>query len=106
MVYQVLNTWVLDGSRCVNFCHHYLCELLLNGQQTWNKYQKTLPEGSRTTVIYGHDSKRGLQMEKYTMGIDTGCVRGGRLTAVVIGGSHSEHEFKLVHVECSDGRAR
>jgi hypothetical protein len=79
---------------------------LLTGCQIWNKYQKKLPKSDRTTVIYGHDSKRGLQMEKYSMGIDTGCVRGGRLTAAVIEGGHSDHTFKLVHVDCPDGRSK
>jgi hypothetical protein len=82
------------------------CECFLNGQQTWNEYQKTLPKSDRTTVIYGHDSKRGLQIEKYSMGIDTGCVKGGRLTAAVIGDGRSEREFNLVHVGCSDGRSK
>jgi hypothetical protein len=71
-----------------------------NRLQGWNKYQKSLPKSERTTVIYGHDSKRGLQMEQYSIGIDTGCVKGGRLTAVVIDGGISEYTFKLVHVDC------
>jgi len=56
------------------------------------------------TVIYGHDSKRGLVKEKYSIGIDTGCLRGGKLTAVVIEGGPSEHQHKIVHVNCKDGR--
>lgn len=74
--------------------------------QVWNKYQKRLPKEDRTTVIYGHDSKRGLQVEKYSMGIDTGCLKGGKLTAVVIEGGHLDYTHKLVHVDCIDGRAR
>jgi hypothetical protein len=72
--------------------------------KVWNKYQKNLPKSERTTVIYGHDSKRGLQVEKYSMGIDTGCLKGGRLTAVVIEGGKFDHSSKLVHVDCVDGR--
>jgi hypothetical protein len=73
---------------------------IFNRLQAWNKYQKSLPKSERTTVIYGHDSKRGLQMEQYSIGIDTGCVKGGRLTAVVIEGGISEYTFKLVQVDC------
>jgi diadenosine tetraphosphatase ApaH/serine/threonine PP2A family protein phosphatase len=73
----------------------------MNGQ-SWNKYQKSLPKRKRTTVIYGHDSKRGLQTKKYSIGIDTGCVKGGKLTAVVIERSANSH--KIVHVNCKDGR--
>ncbi|KAF8858783.1 Metallo-dependent phosphatase [Acephala macrosclerotiorum] len=74
--------------------------------KVWNKYQKSLPKDERSTVIYGHDSKRGLQVEKYSMGIDTGCQKGGQLTAVVIEGGHSDHTHKIVHVNCKDSRNR
>lgn len=49
------------------------------------------------TVIYGHDAKAGLSIRDYTKGLDSGCVRGGRLTALVIedGGKQS-----LVQVRC------
>jgi hypothetical protein len=74
--------------------------------KVWNKYQKTLPKHERSTVIYGHDSKRGLQVKKYSLGIDTGCLKGGQLSAVVIEGGHSDHTHKIVHVNCKDGRDR
>jgi hypothetical protein len=64
----------------------------------WNKFQQLIPaqqrisrlkggksgfSGKQTTVIYGHDSKKGLQIHKYTKGLDTGCVKGEKLTALV-----------------------
>ncbi|RDL41511.1 Metallo-dependent phosphatase [Venustampulla echinocandica] len=70
--------------------------------KVWNDYQKTLPKKDRSTVIYGHDSRRGLQMDKYSMGIDTGCRRGGKLSAVVIEGGQSGHTHKLVQVNCKN----
>ncbi|KAH8816901.1 Ser/Thr protein phosphatase family protein-like protein [Xylogone sp. PMI_703] len=72
--------------------------------KAWNKYQKTLPKNERSTVIYGHDSKRGLQIEKYSMGIDSGCQNGGKLTAVVIEGGHSAHKFDIVQVDCQEAK--
>ncbi|KAM3088082.1 hypothetical protein ACMFMG_002139 [Clarireedia jacksonii] len=72
--------------------------------KVWNKHQKSLPKKERTTVIYGHDSKKGLQLNKYSMGIDTGCLKGGKLTAVVIEGGHWQNKHKVVHVNCKDGR--
>ncbi|KAI0476529.1 hypothetical protein GGR56DRAFT_643174 [Xylariaceae sp. FL0804] len=36
-----------------------------------------------TTVVYGHDSRAGRREYEYALGLDSGCVRGGALTAVV-----------------------
>ncbi|KAI9055098.1 hypothetical protein LZ554_000063 [Drepanopeziza brunnea f. sp. 'monogermtubi'] len=74
--------------------------------KVWNKFQKTLPKHERTTVIFGHDSKKGLQVDKYSLGLDTSCLKGHRLTAVVIEGGHSEWTHRLVHVNCKDGRGK
>lgn len=74
--------------------------------KVWNKYQKSLPKKDRATVIYGHDSKRGLQIEDYSFGLDTGCLRGNQLTAVVIEGGHTIQKHKIVQVDCKDGRSK
>jgi hypothetical protein len=52
----------------------------------WNHYQKATKKSvaERITVIYGHDAKGGLNIKKYTKGLDSGCVGGGKLTALVI----------------------
>jgi hypothetical protein len=74
----------------------------------WNHFQKKLPEfkewsdEERTVVVYGHDSKRGLEVKKWSRGLDSGCVSGGRLTALVIGGGWRKE--KLVSVKCRDYR--
>ena len=68
------------------------------------------------TIVFGHDARRGLQVEEYALGLDSGCVYGGRLTALVVdaepdGSSKSdvEHRSKLVSVNCHKdwtGRAK
>lgn len=79
----------------------------VNWFKLWNKYQKSLPAYERTTVVYGHDSKMGLQKTKYSRGIDTSCLKGGRLTAVVIGqGKRGKFYEDMVHVGCPDGRTK
>ncbi|KAJ9604783.1 hypothetical protein H2200_010898 [Cladophialophora chaetospira] len=64
----------------------------------WNRYQQLLDLHKRfckhkgreserhTTVVYGHNAREGLQIRKYTKGLDTGCVKGGKLTALVVDG--------------------
>ncbi|KAI1635846.1 Metallo-dependent phosphatase-like protein [Biscogniauxia mediterranea] len=48
-----------------------------------------------TAVIYGHDARVGLSVREYTLGLDSGCVAGGELTAAVfeaveVSGSEAE----------------
>ncbi|KAI1323977.1 Metallo-dependent phosphatase [Xylariaceae sp. FL0255] len=51
----------------------------------WTQAQKSLRPKSapRTTIVYGHDARAGLQMRKYAFGIDTGCGNGKELTALI-----------------------
>jgi hypothetical protein len=66
-------------------------------EKFWNHQQKKLHKHDRTTIIYGHNRKRGLNIQDYTNGLDTGCVSGGRLTALVI---DDKGKTELVHVSC------
>ncbi|KAL8941429.1 MAG: hypothetical protein Q9216_002234 [Gyalolechia sp. 2 TL-2023] len=69
----------------------------------WNKHQSVLPASDRSTVIYAHDSKSGLQMHGYSKGIDSGCAGGGKLTALVMTiESQEKVEEEVVSVQCKD----
>ncbi|KAA1467453.1 Metallo-dependent phosphatase [Dentipellis sp. KUC8613] len=37
-----------------------------------------------STVIYGHTASRGLDVQRWTLGLDSGCVYGRKLSALVI----------------------
>lgn len=58
--------------------------------------------GRRTadvTVVYGHWSTLGLQVRSNLLGLDTGCVWGGSLTAVRL------HDRQLLQVDCPQYQA-
>jgi calcineurin-like phosphoesterase family protein len=40
--------------------------------------------GAGPHIVFGHNSRVGLQVQPNATGIDTGCVYGGRLTALVL----------------------
>ncbi|KAH7925498.1 Metallo-dependent phosphatase [Leucogyrophana mollusca] len=44
-----------------------------------------------STVVYGHAASRGLDIKRWSVGIDSGCIYGRRLTALVLdrGSFHS-----------------
>lgn len=80
--------------------------------ELWEQYQSglttdpTLP-GQRktmldaylgTTVVYGHDAKRDLQIRKHSKGLDSGCAAGRHLTALVVSGKPDQ---EIIQVECA-----
>ena len=112
---SVMNMRIIDLSTHVPSKAHER-EGSLPWAKLWNKYQRLLPtqnnvfslrhlrewkQSDPTTVVYAHDSKRGLQIDKYTKGLDTGCVKGGHLTALVLGDGGSQD---IVQVKCKKYR--
>lgn len=53
-------------------------------------------------VIYGHDSKAGLQSHQWSRGLDSACVAGGKLTALIL---DAKGNTETVSVQCQDYKA-
>ena len=47
--------------------------------KAWSSFR-----GQSRHVVFGHDSRSGVQLEAWATGIDSGCVDGGELTALVL----------------------
>lgn len=56
-------------------------------ERVWNEWMmKHVKKEDRMTVVYGHDSKRGLNVQTpWSKGLDSACVTGGKLSAMVVG---------------------
>ncbi|KAG8918193.1 hypothetical protein FRC00_012764 [Tulasnella sp. 408] len=67
-----------------HLCKGFSSELAEGNEPDELKRKKYLP-CYPTTVIYGHAAKRGLDLKRWSKGIDTGCVYGRRLTALIFG---------------------
>ncbi|KAG6088991.1 hypothetical protein E4U31_006853 [Claviceps sp. LM219 group G6] len=70
--------------------------------KAWDRYTKHRPKSSRRTVMYGHDARRGFTEGEFTVGLDSGCVRGGALTALIVqaGAGHEPFRYTKIHVPC------
>ncbi|OOQ85340.1 Ser/Thr protein phosphatase family protein [Penicillium brasilianum] len=66
----------------------------------WDRWQDKLT--SRTTVVFGHDAKRRLQLGRCTIGLDTACVYGNQLSALVILFNDAKIEHQIISVDCAD----
>lgn len=70
----------------------------------WEEWQTSVKGVERQLVIYGHDAPVGLVDGDWAVGIDTACVKGGKLTALVLEMKKGKVERRLQSVGCKDLR--
>lgn len=51
---------------------------------SWREESWATAYAERPHVVFGHNAVSGLQLHPHATGLDTGCVYGGRLTALVL----------------------
>lgn len=56
----------------------------ISWSKVWNTKQKIIPRNETKVVYYGHDARRGLNLKKFAIGLDTGCDRGDNLSGIII----------------------
>ncbi|KAJ5463040.1 Molybdenum cofactor biosynthesisMoeB [Penicillium sp. IBT 31633x] len=81
----------------------------MNWAKMFDKHQSVLysslesstdnPRSKTMTVVYGHDASSSLSIRTFTKGLDSGCVKGGKLTALVIEDGGKQN---IVQVSCRD----
>ena len=55
------------------------------GKTIWNSsFWSEVYDGNQGIIVYGHEAHSKVKIDKYSFGIDTGCVYGNKLTALVI----------------------
>ncbi|VVT46807.1 uncharacterized protein SAPINGB_P001396 [Magnusiomyces paraingens] len=71
--------------------------------KVWSKKQHKLPKSSRVSVFYGHDARHGLKIRDYTFGLDSNCVGGAQLSAMVISQNQTSSELihEVIQVSCA-----
>lgn len=76
------------------------------GSKRWYKLWEHGKQKKHTTVLYGHDAKKGLNLRDHTKGLDSGCVKGKKLSGFEYKYHHKTHKIttRLLQTDCVDHR--
>lgn len=80
------NLWEREMGHCVGFNNEY--------SNASSRKEHPLP-CYPLSVVYGHSAARGLDVKRWTVGLDSGCIYGRKLSALVIGGRRKKKLRRL-----------
>jgi hypothetical protein len=70
---------------------------LYNSNDDSGESQPLVKHSKPSVVVYGHDSPRGLNLKRWSKGLDSGCVNGDKLSAMVL---DARGQAEIVSVDC------
>jgi hypothetical protein len=73
--------------------------LPLNHTHPNARYWADVYDGHEGFVVYGHNPFTDVKKNRFSLGIDTGCVYGNKLTAVIIKNTLKPWEYEIVQVK-------
>ena len=75
--------------------------LSLGSEDETSKYWAELYNGQQGIIVYGHEPFKEVRVDKYSLGIDTGCVYGNKLSACLISDTqYPLGSYEIVDVAC------
>ena len=73
--------------------------LPLNHNNPNARYWADVYDGHEGFIVYGHNPFKEVKKNKYSAGIDTACVYGNKLTALVIKNTLKPWEYEIIQVK-------
>ncbi|CCF56221.1 hypothetical protein KAFR_0A07870 [Kazachstania africana CBS 2517] len=68
----------------------------------WEDYVEKHKELKNITILYGHDARKGLNIRNFTKGLDSACVKGGKLSAMeyTYDKKKGKYNARLIQQDC------
>ena len=79
--------------------------LPLNHNNPNAKYWADVYNGHEGFVVYGHNPFKEVKKNKFAAGIDTGCVYGNKLTALVIKNTLKPDNYEIIQIKAKKAYA-
>ena len=80
--------------------------LPLNHNNPNARYWADVYDGHEGFVVYGHNPFKEVKLNKYSAGIDTACVYGNKLTALIIKNTLKPWEIEIIQVNAKKQYAK